>query len=107
MDQAVVLLLVGLTSMGAYVAGVRGLGLSRRRLWAAVLCLLECAGMSMVFFGANLAIGLTVIFAVRSLTHVFVSMYVLNEVFFVLLSVLQGILFVAWLESGPTGGRSR
>jgi hypothetical protein len=107
MDQAVVLLLVGLTSTGAYLAGIRKLGLSRQRLWAAVVCLLECAGMSMVFFCANLAIGLAAIFAVRNLTHVFVSMYFLNEVFIVLLSVLQGIIFVAWLESGPTGGRSR
>ena len=107
MEQAVVLLLAGLTSTGAYLAGVRKLGLSRQRLWAAVLRLLECAGMSMVFFCANLAIGLAVIFAVRNLTNVFVSMYFLNEVFIVLLSVLQGIIFVSWLESGSVGGGSR
>ena len=107
MVQAFMLLLTALTSTAAYLAGVRHLGLSRHRLRAAALSLLEMAGMSIVFFVANLVIGLVIVFAVRSLTSMFLSAYLLNDTFLILLSALQGVLFGCWWDKGSTDGRAR
>ena len=96
MDQIFVLLLAAFTSVAAYLGGVRRLGLSPLALRAAVLSALQFVGMGIVFLVVNLAVGLVAVFAIRSFTAGFLSVYLLNDPILILLSALQGITFECW-----------
>lgn len=96
MDQVFLLLLAAFTSVAAYLGGVRGLGLSRRALRAAVLGALQLVGMGIVFLVVNLTVGLGAVLAIRSFTTGFLSAYLLNDPSLLLLSALQGITFECW-----------
>ena len=96
MDQIFLLLLAALTSVAAYLGGVRRLGLSRRALRAAVLSALQFVGMWIAFLAMNLAVGLVAVLAIRSFTTGFLSAYLLNDPSILLLSALQGITFECW-----------
>lgn len=100
MEQVFLVLLVGLTSLGAYGVGTWTLGLSAGQLRPSVLRLLQLTGMMLVFVVINLTIGLVAILTVRMVTHVFLSVYLLEDVFLLCFSALQGILFECWRESG-------
>lgn len=99
MDQVFLLLLTTATSLGAVLVGVRGFGLSRGRLRAAVHCALELIGASVVFFVINVLVGLSVILAVRTFTSQFLSVYLLNDLMLVVLAALQGLVFCCWRRS--------
>jgi hypothetical protein len=88
-EQVFILILVGLTSVGAYVLGARVLNLSVRSLRKAVGRMLECFGISLVFLVINLTAGMSIILAARALTDGFVSLYVL---------ALQGLTFLWWRD---------
>ncbi len=90
--------LVGLTSVGAYVLGTRGLGLSRHGLCAAIGQMLETIGMILIFFVINLMGGLLVLLVGRALLREFVSLYLLSEIGLLGFSVLQGLTFQGWRE---------
>ena len=64
----------------------------RPALWTA----LGLIGASAVFFVLNLSIGVAAILLVRFFTPLFVSIYVLNDVTLVVLSLLQGLVFGVW-----------
>ncbi len=96
MEQVFILILVGLTSVGAYVLGARVLNLSRRGLRKAVGKVLECFGISLVFFVINLTAGMSGILAARALSRGFVSLYMAADVTVLVLSVFQGLVFVWW-----------
>jgi hypothetical protein len=96
MAQAVVLILVSLTSVGALVVGTRVLRLRRRDLSAAIGSTLECVGMMLVFFAANLTLGLLAILVGRSLTGAFVSSYSMSDVALLVVSFVQGLVFYCW-----------
>ncbi len=98
MTAASILALVGLTSAGAYLFGLKGLCLSARDCKAAVGRMLECVGVSLVFFALNVAVALPIVLAVRRLTGTFVSVYFLGDLVWLLLSFLQGITFQEWRE---------
>lgn len=100
MDDAFVLILVGLTSTGAYAVGARWLGLSAKALRGAAGKVLECLGLVVVFFAVNLAAGMIAVFAARAVTRGFVSLYLADDVLLLVLSLLQGLLF-AWWRVGP------
>ena len=104
MEQSFILILVGLTSVGGCLAGRKALGLSWAALRMAVGKMLRCVGIMLAFFAANLAAGLTVILAVRSLTPGFLSVYLVDDVVLLVLSLLQGVTFQWWLDSKARGG---
>ncbi len=106
MREGFVLLLIALTSAGAWTIGARGLGLESRALGGAVGRMLESLGVIVVCFSANLLIGGLLILTARSVGPGFVSLYLADDVTVLALSVLQGLVFQAWREAGrrpPTG----
>jgi hypothetical protein len=98
MAQAIVLVLVGITSTAAVLVGTRGLRLRRADLGPAIGKALECVGSMVVFFAVNAAVGLVVILVGRSMTGVFVSTYSVGDATLVGTSFFQGLLFYCWRE---------
>jgi hypothetical protein len=105
MMEITILVLVGLTSMGAYLAAVRTFGWSRLDLVTAFLRMLDVVGASTMFFATNLALGIAAILAMRGLTGRFVSLYVLDDISLLLLSVVQGLLFEYWRHAERAANR--
>ncbi len=99
MEGPFILLLVGLTSVGAYWVGVKGLGLSGHGLRLAVGKVLEYLGMMLVFLASNLAVGMITILAARVVTREFVSLYLIDDEVLVILSFLQGLAFQCWRDA--------
>jgi hypothetical protein len=87
---------IGLTSLGAYLFGVRRVGLSTAGLGTAIVTTLECVGTALIFVVVNLGVAAGIIFGVRALTAGFMSVYVLDDVAWWVLSVLQGLVWWAW-----------
>jgi hypothetical protein len=104
MEQFFVLVLVGITSLGTFLLGARVLGLSGRGLRAAVGKTLECVGLTLVFFLANLGAGMAVVLLGRLLARGFVSVYLANDVTLLVLSLLQGLAFQWWRERQISSG---
>lgn len=100
MKQPFVLALVGLTSVGAYLVGANGLGLSGSGLRKAVGKMVECFGMMLVFFVVNLAAGMIAILTARVLTRgLGRSTSLPNETATLLVfSLLQDLAFQWWRE---------
>lgn len=99
-EQAFLIALTIGTSVGAYGVGVGRLRLSVERLGAALLRAFQIIGMSGVFFVANLTIGLAGLLIVRSVSGIFVSVYLLDDMTLGALSVLQGVVFECWRQGG-------
>ena len=100
-----IVLLIGLTSLGAYVFGTRRRKLPASRLRAAARRVLEGLGLAVVFLSLNLAIGIVTILGIRTLTGEFVSSYLLNDLTLGILSLLQGLTFQWWRESSTAHSR--
>jgi predicted ABC-type sugar transport system permease subunit len=62
---------------------------------------LECAGLTLVFFGANVALGVGAILAARALTGVFVSLYLAHDLVLLVLSLFQALVFTWWRAPSP------
>ena len=99
MGQAFILVLVGVTSVGAYLMGAKQLGLSRAGLRMAVCRTLECAGMTVGFFMVNLAAGMAIVLVARLLSREFVSLYYANDVTLLVLSCFQAFTFLWWRQA--------
>ena len=97
-DHAALLIVgvVGLTSVGSYLVAVRWMGLSTRRLGAAVRAALHCVGMMTIFCALNLGVGAALIVGTRLLTGRFVSLYLLEDGTWWALSALQGLTWSIW-----------
>lgn len=87
---------MALTSLGAYLIGTRGLSLRRGELAAAILEMLESLGLTVIFLLGNLAAGSALILGLRALTGQFISVYWLNDISLLVLSVLQALAFHFW-----------
>lgn len=98
MEPYLILVLVGLTSLGAYVVGARGLRLSGSGLRTAAARALECVGLTIVFLVANVAIGAVIVLGARVLAGGFVSLYPAADMTLLPLSLLQGLTFQWWRE---------
>lgn len=98
MEKVFLFALTALTSVGAYLVGLKGYGLSDEALGAALSKMLACVGATLLFFITNLVIAVIIILTVRSLTGVFVSVYVVDEVVWLFFSLLQGLTFQWWRE---------
>jgi hypothetical protein len=104
-NDYVLLGLVGVTSALAYGVGAFGLRLSPRALGPALAHLLDVVGLIVVFYLANVAMGALVLVAARHLAHRVVSLYTLDDIALVVLSLLQAIAFQAWRAAGTRDGR--
>jgi len=93
-----ILALVGLTTAGAHLVGRRGFRLSEKQLWPAVSRMFEGIGMGLAFFAINLLAGAIFILAVRRVTGRFVSVYHVEDLSLLVLSLLQGLIFQWWRE---------
>jgi hypothetical protein len=94
--ELVILTLVGTTSVAAYLIGARGLRLPGRALGVAAGRMLECVGLTLLFFGANLGVGVLAVLAARALTGGFVSLFLVNDAILLPLSLLQALVFAWW-----------
>jgi hypothetical protein len=90
---------VGLTSVGFYLLGARVLGLSARQLPGAVRVMLECVGTIVVFSVVNLVVGAALILGLRLLSGRFVSLYLLEDETWWILSALQGLTWSMWRQT--------
>lgn len=88
-----VLGVVVVTTTVALLCGRRLGRLSRERLRVAVTTTLEYVGLSAVFLSLNMLLGTIGVLAARAITEHFISVYVINDLFLVLLSFLQALFF--------------
>jgi len=96
MKPIFLLVVVALTSVGACAVGVRRLGLRPDRLRTAVASTCQLAGVVIVFLALNVALGLAAVFLARGVLRIFVSVYVLNDAYLPILSVIQAVIFESW-----------
>ena len=96
MSSMTLVLIVALTSLGAYLAATRFAGLRRADLRGATIETLECLGLVVIFFLANFAVGTALILGLRALTGRFVSVHVVDDATLAILSLLQALLFHRW-----------
>lgn len=85
-----------MTSLGAYIVGTRILAISRDRLAAALVDMLECLGLTVIFLLVNLAAGMALVLGLRTLTGQFISIYWLNDTSLLVLSLIQALAFSHW-----------
>jgi hypothetical protein len=97
---ALILVVVGLTSAAAYVAGTRALGRAPAGLRVDVRYVLEGVGFAAAFLVLNLAVGFAIVRMLPVLTGWVVSVYALEDWTLVALSALQGFAFRRWLDRG-------
>jgi len=90
------ILVIGLTSAGAYLAGTRCCGLRASELPKAMRDALESLGLAVVFLLGNLAVGTIAILGLRVFTGYFVSIYVVSDVTLPILSLIQALIFQRW-----------
>lgn len=98
MEPILILILVGLTSLCSYLFGLKRLMWSSRHVAAALNKMLECIGMTLIFFALNLLTAVSVVLAVREIAGVFVSVYTIGDPAWLALSFLQGLIFQWWRE---------
>jgi hypothetical protein len=98
MEQVFIPILLGVTSVGAYLLGARGLKLPGRGIRRAINKMLECLGMTLVFLGVNITVGVIVILAARAMTGGFVSLYLAADGTLLPLSLIQGLTFQWWRD---------
>jgi hypothetical protein len=97
MEALFLLSLVAATSAGALsLARRRGHAAPPEALRAAALDALECVGLTVVFFVANLALGALLTVMVRAVTPLFVSLYLSGDVSLLVLSALQALVYQRW-----------
>jgi hypothetical protein len=95
-------ILMGVTSLAAYLLARESMQLSARTFRMAIEKTLESIGVSLIFVVGNLTFAMAAIIALRSL-GVFVSMYVTADFVWVFLSLLQGLAFQWWRELSRSG----
>jgi hypothetical protein len=101
LEDNLVYLLVGFTSLGISILGIKRFGLKPVALYEALTELAECAGASVVFFVLNSVIGICLVLIARQFR--FLSFYALADPELVLLSILQGLMFQLWWRRSRNG----
>jgi hypothetical protein len=100
MEQLYTLGIAVVTSGVGLLVGIRALGLPAGKLRAAIHGMLECLGLTAMFFGVNLGLGMAVILAFRTLTTGFAPLYLANDVSLLVFSLLQALVFSRWWKAG-------
>jgi hypothetical protein len=88
----------GLTSVCACFVASRWLRFPTGDLIAALRSMLDCIGTMIIFTVVNLAVGAALIFGMRVLGGRFVSLYVLGDDVWFVLSALQGLTWSLWRQ---------
>ena len=101
---AVIVMLV--TSIVALWIGLARFGLGGRGLRLAVLQLLDGVWMVMVFFAANVLLGVGLIAAGKALGAGPLSSYGPNDLALGAVSLVQGVAFQIWRSTGRAGQRT-
>jgi hypothetical protein len=96
----VFVVLVGLTSLAAWLLGARRRKLSRPGLGAAARATLETVGLGVLFLAGNLALAVLAVVLARALTGRFVSIYAIDDLALVAVSFLQAVCFRWWWDRG-------
>ena len=96
MAQAFLLILVGVTSTLALLAGAWRLRLPMAELKRGAGKALECIGIMLGFFVLNLTVGVAGTLLWRKATGLFLSLYYSNDATLLWISLLQGLVFQWW-----------
>ena len=88
--------LVTLTTLGFYGYGSRTKRLTLREFVPAWRRTLECLGWGVIFFGFNVAVGFAGVLLLRWALGTFVSLYEINDIAILQLSLFQGAVFRLW-----------
>ena len=96
MRSIILVLIVGLTSLGGYLAATRFAGLRRDDLPGALREALECLGLVVIFLLVNVAVGVALILGFRALTGQFITIYIVNDATLAILSLLQALVLHRW-----------
>ena len=86
-------LVVLTTSLVVYLATRKSAPRTKVSLRLAVGRLFECIGLMLVFFVLNVGLMVTLSFLTRTLGLGFIPFYVAHDVFIVILSAVQAVLF--------------
>jgi hypothetical protein len=105
MAGTVILILLSLTSGLAVLVGVGPLRLPLAALPRGFGNFLECIGIGCGFMLLNLAIGILGMLALRGFLGNFISVYYVNDLVFLAVSLLQGFLFQCWRAASRERGR--
>lgn len=106
MVRTFILVLVGVTSVGAFLIGTKALRLSASALRHAIGKTLEGIGLTLVFFAVNVGVAVIAILAARVVTRGFVSLYLADDETVLVLSLVQGLTFVWWREQSGASLRN-
>ena len=90
----IISLVIGTSALAYLLLGQPGRGNGRLRF--AIAQATAFVGAGVVFFVANIVLGLLAVLAFRASTGQFISIYVLNDISLLLLSLLQGLVFRTW-----------
>ena len=96
MPSLTLVVIVLLTSVGAFVVVTRGVGLRAATLPSAVMRALDCLGLAVLFLLGNLGLGLVLVLGLRAITGQFLSVYVLSDATLAVLSLLQALVLHCW-----------
>lgn len=102
MESIFVLLLAVLSSLALWLWGRRRLGLTTSGLAGAAASTLECLGLAVALYAANLVLGVAVTALVRTVSGHFISLYPTTDPVLFALSLLQALLF-CWWRQGSQG----
>jgi hypothetical protein len=94
--SSLTLVVIVLTSVGAFVVATRGVGLRGGALPGAIMRALDCLGLAVFFLLGNLGLGLALVLGLRAMTGQFLSVYMLNDATLAVLSVLQALVLHCW-----------
>lgn len=87
----------------ATITSAIAVAFGRRRgiacLGAAVVVAVETIGAAVLFFVANVTIGIGLVLAARRLTPVYLTIYEVSDLVLLIISLLQALVFETWRRS--------
>ena len=90
---------IALTSLLAYLFAVKRLGLRPSELPRALGRLADSVGTGLIFALVNLAAAGGVVLVLRAVTGRFLSLYTLDDVVWLVVSMLQGWIWRLWRDA--------
>ena len=94
-------LTIALTSLVAYLVAVRHLGMRPSDLPRAVAGVADSLGTGVIFTLVNLAAAGALVLGLRALTGRFFTLYSLDDVVWLVVSLLQGWIWRLWRDAPP------
>jgi len=94
-------LAIALTSLLAYLVAVKRLGRRPADLPRALARVADSLGAGLIFTVVNLAAAGALVLGLRALTGRFFTLYSLDDVVWLVVSLLQGWIWRLWREAPP------